>query len=280
MGVVALFLSAALLPAGCRDEKNRLSSIDNDKEIPTMHVDSLHIHYTEGGLLRMYLQAPVMQRFLLNEEPYSVFPNGLHIFFYTLTHDLESEIVADYALNKEKPEEMWQAVGNVAITNYLKQQSLYTDTLYWNRVQRTIYTYSRVRITQADGQEIIGYNGMNSDERFENYEIRNVNESHVYVDDTPQDSTAAASPAASVVAPAPPAPRSPKPASGSSAGSPQSLPNGQQLRMLPADNRRLQKPATPLPVNDSAGQKPARSLFREKTETKLPASNLQKIDAP
>ncbi|MDR2361666.1 MAG: LPS export ABC transporter periplasmic protein LptC [Prevotellaceae bacterium] len=182
-------LAVAAWSAGCNDDKNRISSIDDDKNIPTMELDSLFINYTEKGLLRMTLRAPEVKRFMLSDEPYSIFPKGIHILFYTETRELESEIVADYALNREKPEEMWMAVGHVEIENYIKQQKLYTDTLYWNRAQKTIYTNAPVRIVSPDS-EIPGLNGMVSDERFEEYEIRNVNDGYMYVaPDAPADST-------------------------------------------------------------------------------------------
>jgi len=186
--IVALFLSATLLMS-CHNNKVKLSSIDDDKNVPTMEMDSLKIEYTEKGLLRMDLRAPSMQRFMLAEEPYSEFNKGIHIYFYTATRELESEIVADYALNKEKPEELWKATGNVVITNYTKQQTLYTDTLYWNREQQIIYTDAFVRIVTPDS-EIKGLQGMTSDERFSDYEIRTVRESHVLVNEEAEsDST-------------------------------------------------------------------------------------------
>ncbi|MDR1680625.1 MAG: LPS export ABC transporter periplasmic protein LptC [Prevotellaceae bacterium] len=186
---LAALLAVAAWCAACSDDRNRISSIDDDKNIPTMEIDSLFINYTEKGLLRMTLHAPEVQRFLMSDEPYSRFPKGIHILFYAETHEPESEIVADYAINREKPEEMWQAVGNVVIENYVKQQKLYTDTLYWNRARKTIYTDAPVRIVSPDS-EIRGMNGMVSDERFEDYEIRNVNDGHVYVNsDAPADST-------------------------------------------------------------------------------------------
>jgi LPS export ABC transporter protein LptC len=191
---IPAFLAGVALLCGCNDGKHRTSSIDDDKAVPTMEVDSLFVSYTEKGLLRMTMQAPLVQRFMLNEEPYSIFPKGLHILFYTEARVLESEIVSDYALNKQKPEETWKATGNVVITNYIKGQVLYTDTLYWNRAQKRIYTDALVRIVKSD-DEIIGYQGMTADERFEDYEIRNVNDSHVFVnmdDDAPQDSVAVA----------------------------------------------------------------------------------------
>ncbi len=178
---VALVWSATLLMS-CDDTKSTLTAIDDDKNVPTLEIDSLHINYTQSGLMRMTLQAPLMQRFMLVDEPYNLFPKGIYVRFYTATNELESEIIADYAYNKEKPEEFWQAVGNVVVRNLLKEQTLYTDTLYWNRAQKTLHTDAPVKIVTPDG-EINGSNGMTSDERFEDYEIRAIRHSHVYVND-------------------------------------------------------------------------------------------------
>ncbi len=190
--LIALLAAYITLFAACGGEKDKLSAIDDDKQVPTLVIDSLHVLYTEQGLRRMDLHAPIMQRFMLADEPHSVFRDGMVIFFYTPEQELESEIKADYAVNKEKPEEMWQAIGHVVITNYLKQQTLYTDTLYWNRAKKMIYTNALVRIVTPDS-EIIGEHGMTSDERFELYELRTVRNSYIYASDEPPpqpDSTA------------------------------------------------------------------------------------------
>jgi len=191
-----LLAAIVVLATACGKEKNRLSAIDDDKQVPTLIIDSLHMLYTESGLLRMDLKAPSMQRYMLAPEPYSVFKDGMVVFFYTPDKVLESEIRADYALNKEKPEETWLAINNVEIINYLKQQSLYTDTLHWNRATKTIYTTAPVRIVTPDG-EIIGKNGMTSDERFNDYEIRAVKDSYIYAnDEAPLKPDSTATPAA------------------------------------------------------------------------------------
>jgi LPS export ABC transporter protein LptC len=187
--MVALAASATVL-LSCEDKTPKLSAITDPAQVPTLEIDSLYINYTESGRLRMNLRAPLMQRFMMAEEPYNLFPKGMHIHFYAPTGELESEIIANYAYNREKPEEYWKAVGNVVVYNYPKQQTLYTDTLYWDRARKQIYTDAPVRIIAPAG-EIPGHNGMTSDERFENYDIRNVNDGLMYVAEEP-DSTATA----------------------------------------------------------------------------------------
>jgi LPS export ABC transporter protein LptC len=193
--LMALMAGVIVLSA-CDERQMKLSAIEDHKQVPTLEINHLQIDYTESGLLRMHLQAPLLQRFLLTEEPYNVFPEGMHIYFYTVTDELENEIIADYAYNREKPEEYWKAVGNVVVKNHLKQQTLYTDTLYWDRAKRTIYTHAPVRI-ETPGLFFDGLGGMVADERFENYKFFDANNGVMYVDDQPAaaDSTAAAPPA-------------------------------------------------------------------------------------
>ncbi|MDR0582403.1 MAG: LPS export ABC transporter periplasmic protein LptC [Prevotellaceae bacterium] len=194
-----LFVALAagiILPGACDDRQAQLSAIEDHKQVPTLEIDRLQIDYTENGLRRMNLEAPRLQRFLLAEEPYNVFPEGMHIYFYTAANELENEIIADYAYNREKPEEYWKATGNVVVKNHLKKQTLYTDTLYWDRAKKNIYTHAPVRIVTPD-LFFDGLGGMVADERFEEYKFFNANNGVLYVDDEPaaQDSIAAAPPA-------------------------------------------------------------------------------------
>jgi LPS export ABC transporter protein LptC len=196
--LMALMAGVIVLVA-CDDRQMKLSAIEDHKQVPTLEINNLQIDYTESGLLRMNLQAPLLQRFLLAEDPYNVFPRGMHIYFYTATHELENEIIADYAYNREKPEEYWEAIGNVVVKNHLKQQTLYTDTLYWDRAKRNIYTHAPVRIETPD-LFFDGLGGMVADERFESYKFFNANNGMLFVDDQPtaSDSVAAAQPSPAV----------------------------------------------------------------------------------
>ncbi len=187
---IALFLSAIAI-VSCKDDVETVA-VDGAHQLPSMEVRDLDVNYTEYGKTKVLLKAPLLQRFLFGEEPYSLFPEGFHVQFFSDSTVLESQITAEYALYKEKPAELWKATGNVVVVNYQKQQKLYTDTLYWDRMSHSIYTSAPVRVETTDGV-IKGRDGMVSDEKFVNYEIRNVGESHYYFDDTPtaspEDST-------------------------------------------------------------------------------------------
>ncbi len=175
---VALCLSATAVVSCDEDKRNRVN-IGNENEVPSTEVHNLEVVYTEYGKTKVLLKAPLLQRYLFVAEPYSVFPEGLFVQFFDENEQLESQITADYALYKEKPVELWKAVGNVEVKNFQKKQSLVADTLYWNHQTNAIYNYSLVQIKTIDGL-IIGREGFISNEQFSQYEIRSVGDSSYY----------------------------------------------------------------------------------------------------
>jgi len=163
----------------CGEDEGKLVDLGDEKEIVSTEVQDLDVIYTEYGNIKTLLKAPLLQRYMFLDEPYSVFPKGFFVQLFDADSQLESQITADYALYKEKPVELWKAVGNVVVINFQKKQTLTTDTLYWDRITKSIYTYSPVQIETIDAL-IQGRNGLTSDEHFSQYEIREVGDNSYY----------------------------------------------------------------------------------------------------
>jgi LPS export ABC transporter protein LptC len=179
---VALVLGATVI-VSCDTENMNLPTVDDEATTPTIQMEHLEVNYMEYGKKKMFLKAPVLERYMLAPEPHSIFPNGFLVEFFTTEEVLESRITAHYAMYKEKPAELWKAVGKVVVTNYVKNQRLLTDTLYWDRENRMIYTSAPVRVETEDAI-VNGRYGMTSDEKFIDYEIRGVGgDSRYYFDD-------------------------------------------------------------------------------------------------
>lgn len=192
---VALLWSATAM-ISCGEDKDKLVSLEDGKNILSAEVRDLEVVYTEYGKAKTLLKSPLLERYLFSDEPYSVFPNGFFVQLFDAEAQLESQITADYALYKEKPTELWKAVGNVVVINFQKNETLTADTLYWNRPTKTIYTNSPVFIKTDDGI-IKGRYGMTSDEQFSHYEIRGVGDSsyYYYTEQQPVSDSAAVEPA-------------------------------------------------------------------------------------
>ncbi|MDR3235587.1 MAG: LPS export ABC transporter periplasmic protein LptC [Prevotellaceae bacterium] len=178
-------LLCAVAMAACDKDNTGAQSIEDVGATPTMQVQHVDVKYTEYGKVKMKLTAPTLLRYLMAKEPYSVFPKGFVVELLTPGGAPETRITADYAQYKEDVE-IWQTIGHVVVINYEQQQKLFTDTLYWNRKEHTIYTNAPVRVEAGDDIHF-GRNGMTADEKFTDIEMRQMGgDSRLYFDDTPQ----------------------------------------------------------------------------------------------
>ena len=165
---MATALAVAFIVYSC---KSKLSTVDklNLSEIPLQTVDSMYMLQTKNGKIEMRVVTTEMQHFDNDSVSYEYFPDGIWVYAYTDDEVLESTIVSDEAShikNKKTKEEIWKAFGNVVVKNIVKQQTMESDTIYWDRTKKEIYTDCYVRLYSPEGL-IQGY-GMRSDERARN----------------------------------------------------------------------------------------------------------------
>ena len=94
--------------------------------------------------------------------------------------------MADNAIHKVYTDgrESWEAYGNVVVTNLIKQETLETDTLYWDQKNERIHTHCYVKMYSPSGF-MQGF-GMESDQRARNNIIFNPFNSYGIVE---EDST-------------------------------------------------------------------------------------------
>jgi len=169
---VALFILSATVFISCGRESiektDALSSVDS---LSTLTVRDMKIIDTKFGKVNMRAEAPLMESYSLLAEPYEIFREGIRAMGYTPEGELEIEISANMAVHLTKnDQERWEAYGNVVITNHIKGETMYTDTLYWDRVNQRIYTHVYVKLVSSQQGVLQGF-GMESDERMTNAEI-------------------------------------------------------------------------------------------------------------
>ena len=160
-------------------------------EIPVQTVDDMFIVQTQNSITQMMVKAPLMERYEADTLSYELFPKGISVFGYTEDGMLETEILADNArhLKYKDGRETWSAFGNVVVKNLINQETMETDTLYWDQENEKIYTHCYVRMYSPDGFAQ-GY-GMESDQRardtelfnpFNNYAIMSQDSTKVIID--------------------------------------------------------------------------------------------------
>lgn len=151
--------------------KGKIEKVKGDfSSLPLQRIDSLFAVQTKNGKVVMRIEAKVMERYDNDSSTFESFPEGLSVYGYNEEGLLESILVSDDARHitwKSKDKgEVWQAFGNVFIHNVLKNETMETDTLYWNQSKHEIHTDCYVKLYSPDGF-MQGY-GMTSDDHARN----------------------------------------------------------------------------------------------------------------
>ena len=177
--MVATGLSIATIFVSCKNRMKTVESFNNLDSIPTQTVQNMEGWQVEGGLMMGKLSAPYMEKYSRGTDPYEIFPRSLRVEGYTREGQLETVITADRALHRSGDEQIWIATGNVVVRNLVKEETMETDTLYWDQQKKIIYTHCYVRLTSPDFFAQ-GY-GMESDERATNAKILRPFDSYGYI---------------------------------------------------------------------------------------------------
>jgi len=185
MRMIATAATVAIIFFSCKSRLSEADRLDLSKT-PVQTVDDMYIIQSEGGRLQMRIEADVMEHYDSDTMSVDMFPKGLQVFSYNEEGELEAHLRSDNATHeksKKGGEEIWKAYGNVVVKNIIKQETMETDTIYWDRKNQEIYTDCYVRLYSPDGFTQ-GY-GLRSDEKVRNSAImRPFNNYAVVVKDT------------------------------------------------------------------------------------------------
>lgn len=162
--MIAAAFAVAFIVFSCRGKLSEAANL-NLQETPIQTVDSMYLVQTDDGGIQMRVKAGLMERYDNDSVSYELFPKGLEVFAYAEDGVLETYLQSDNAkhyANKRTSEEKWSAFGHVVVQNIIKQETMETDTLYWDRGKKEIFTDCYVRMFSNSGF-MQGY-GMRSDE--------------------------------------------------------------------------------------------------------------------
>lgn len=170
-GVSAL----AVLFFACSGKLRDAAALDLSST-PLQTIDDMFAVQSKNGRVYTRLEAPVMERYDHDTVAYESFPKGVSIYGYTEDGLLETVIVANDGRHISRKsggnkEEIYEAFGNVVVHNVLKQETMETDTLYWDQSKEEIYTDCYVQLYSPDGY--MQGTGMRSDDHARNAILHN-----------------------------------------------------------------------------------------------------------
>ncbi len=166
--IVVLLLATMLF--SCENDMMAVIKLSSKDSIPDIAINNVHVKQSENGKMTLELTAPKMISYQTRDS-YTEFPNGLKIIFYDSIMQPKSELTANYGVSYDNKHTM-MARGNVIVRNFQKQEQLNTESLLYDQMAKKVSTDEFVKITTLD-RTILG-KGMESDELFDNWVIKNV----------------------------------------------------------------------------------------------------------
>lgn len=172
--MLAITAVVASVVVSCKAKLGEAQKV-NLEQTPLQRVEDMFAVQTRNGMVTMRVEARVMEHYESDSTSMDSFPKGIAVYSYTEDGLLESVIISNDARhitskNKDE-EEVWQAFGDVVIHNIINQETMETDTVYWDRVKEEIYTDCYVKMYSPDGF-MQGY-GMHSDDHARNAILHN-----------------------------------------------------------------------------------------------------------
>ncbi len=164
--VVPALVGATMLYA-CKADPEAIQYFSDKKTIPGITAYNSDVIYTENGLVKIKVSAPITINYQFADEPFTDFPEGITVYTYNDTMGVETMLSAKQAVFFDK-KNLWHAKNNIVAKNR-KGEVLNTEELFWDQKKKLIYTNVNVKINSVNG--VIYGRGLTSDETFDNWEI-------------------------------------------------------------------------------------------------------------
>ncbi len=181
----AVLIAGAALLSSCDKRELPVRELQI-RELPSLSARDVETMYSDSGKVTLLVRTPLIQQFSNDEQPYTLFPEGLTVLFYDKKTEPQASISALYARYTEK-DELWELRDSVVAVN-TEGDILETELLFWSEPRESVWSDRFVRITGKD--QIIMGTGFESDPRLTKWKIKNVSAT-IYVEneqkDTPVD---------------------------------------------------------------------------------------------
>ncbi len=180
---ISLFLITLISFISCENDIAVVNSItgEAEKRLPDQSNKNAEFLYSDSAIVRAKLTTPQLDHYA-GKKPYFELPKGMNVIFYTIEKKEETKLTANYGIGYDNGNglEKMEAKGDVIVIN-VKGEKLNTEHLTWNAITKKIYTDDFVKITTKD--QVIWGDGMEADQDFSDYQIKNV-KGEIYTKDS------------------------------------------------------------------------------------------------
>ncbi len=165
----ALVMGALVfIASSCKNDMQQVNALTAVSD--TAQISGIDVELTRSlkGYITVRMKAKEVRQINVSDNVFE-FPKGIELFMYDTLENVTSHMSANYSTYNDA-EGIWEAKNNVVVNNE-KGDQLNTEYLVWKREKETFETDQFVKISTADG--IIYGDGMVSDQRFTNWEVKN-----------------------------------------------------------------------------------------------------------
>ena len=167
--LVMVTVFAVTMFFSCDNNLKEVQKIGISENEPIGIAENINLKYTDSGKLKAILISPKMMDFSNRDFPYNEFPNGIKLDLFE--NGEKSNVVADYAITYSKTN-LIDLQGHVIITTK-DNDTLYAEQLYYDQKKEWLFTNKPV--TFRTGMDLINGNGFDSDTKFSNAEVLEIN---------------------------------------------------------------------------------------------------------
>ena len=162
-----LLLGLLLLFCACENDMRDVKRFEGMANSSVEEATEVELFYSDSAVVRMRLQAPLMQEDRDEKEPKRIFPDGLEVDFYGRDKQISSHLTALYAEYSEK--KRFIVLQDSVVIHNSQGEQLETEELFWDERKNEIYSDKFVKVTTPT--EVMQGYGFRSDIEFKNWEI-------------------------------------------------------------------------------------------------------------
>ena len=152
----------------CKNDINEINQMVKRDDLNVEKTKEVELIYSDSAIIKVIVNAPLMNTYKDKIEPRQEFPNGIKVDFYNDDFVSVSQLSAKHAIRYDRKKEI--VMTDSVVWKSVKNEILESEELIWNESTKKVYSNRFVKVTTED-DIIYGYQ-FEADEDFTKWKIK------------------------------------------------------------------------------------------------------------